>query len=119
MEPTGGQVIVETERGTMWRVATWSTVLWVPVVLGTLFATLWVLERPWGPYATPDVHGGERAWVLVGTGLTLLVAAVGARLLGRAAPVRRRGLAVGLGGSAAGVAVCAVCIAFVLLRWVS
>lgn len=98
-----------------WRTACWSAVWWVQAVLGLLLAVMWFLAA--GPYATSEVNGGERAWVLIAAAVAVTVALAGSALLARSKSRHRRSSAVGLAGSAAVVGLCAVFVAFTILRW--
>jgi hypothetical protein len=102
-------------RSVFWRAASWSAVFWTQAVLGVFFATLWLLEQ--GPFSTPDLHGGERAWVLIAAAIVVLVGLVVSAVLARSRLPRRRALALGLAGSAVVVGLCAVSVAFAILRW--
>jgi hypothetical protein len=107
----------DVAKAVFWRVATLSTVLWLPAVLAVLFSALRLLAM--GPYAGSDTNGGERAWVLIATAIAVLVAVAGSAVLARSASPKRRGLALGLAASGTAVGLCAVSVAFVLLRWAS
>lgn len=98
-----------------WRLATWSMVFWVPAVVAVLFAAMWLLAQ--GPYATSNVHGGERAWVLIAAAVAVAMALVGSIVLARSEVARRRSLGLGLAGSAITTGIAACCVAFVVLRW--
>lgn len=106
---------MDTRERVDWRTATWSTVFWVQAVAAVLFVAMWLLAQ--GPYQTSNAHGGERAWVLIATAIAVLIALAGSAVLGWTGTPRRRGLALGLAGSAVSVAVTAACVAFVILRW--
>jgi len=93
----------------------WSTVLWVQAVLAVLVLIMWLLAQ--GPYSTSDIHGGERAWVLVSAGIALVLGCLGSFALFRSKVERDRALALGLAGASVAVGLCAVMVATTVLRW--